>query len=82
MENLRFGSGDQGQRVDRAADVGPEDGVDKAMLLYPAQAGELGGDHRGTEVIAAAVEIDDLRTGTRNGRLDALLELVGRRHDH
>src|ERR671916_2717374 len=80
-KDLRFGSGDEGQRVDRAADIGAEHRVHAAMLLDPAQPRELRGDDGRAEVIAAAVEVDDLRAGARDGRLDTLLELVGGRHD-
>ena len=66
-KDLRFGSGDQGQRMDRAADLGPEDRVHAAMLLDPAQPRELGGDDSGAEVIPAAVEIDDVRARARDG---------------
>jgi hypothetical protein len=77
-KDLRFGSCDQGQRVDRAADVGPEDRVHAAMLLDPAQPGELRGDNGGAEMIAAAVEVDDIGPGARNGRLDALFVSLAR----
>jgi hypothetical protein len=66
--------------MDRAADVGLEHRVDAAMLLDPAQLGELWRGDRRAEVIAAAVEVDDVRASARDGGLDALLELVGRRH--
>jgi hypothetical protein len=32
-------------------------------------------------MIAAAVEVDDVRAGARDRRLDTLLQLVGGRHD-
>ena len=56
----RFGSGFEGQGVDRAADLGAEDRVDAAVLLDPAHARELRGHDRGAEVIAAAGQVHDL----------------------
>jgi hypothetical protein len=44
-----------------------------SIRLRPANAGR--GDD-GAEVIAAAVEVDDLGASARDRRLDALLELV------
>jgi len=66
--------------VDRPADVGPEDRVDAAMLLDPAQLGELGRGDGGAEMVPAAGEVGHLGAGAGDGRLDALPELVGRRH--
>src|SRR5262245_58893658 len=66
----------QGQGVDRAADLGAEDGVDAAMLLDPAHARELLRDDRGAEVIAAAGQVDDLGARPRQRLFDALLQLV------
>ena len=60
--------------------LGPEDRVDAAVLLDPAQAGELRGGDRGAEMVAAAGEVGDLGAGARDRGLDALLELVGGRH--
>jgi hypothetical protein len=62
--------------VDRAADLGPEDRVDAAVLLDPAEPRELRGDDGGAEVIAAAVEVDDLGAGARDGRLATLPEAL------
>src|SRR5690348_8977322 len=59
MVDLRFGSGFQGQRVDRAADLRSEDGVHQAVLLDPAHARELGGGDHGAEVVATPGEVDD-----------------------
>ena len=78
--DLRFGSGGEGEGVDRAADVGSEDRVDATVLLDPAEPRELRGDDGGAEVVPAPVEVDDVRAGARDGRLDTLLQLVGRRH--
>jgi hypothetical protein len=50
------------------------------VLLDPAEPREFGRDDRGPEVIPGAVQVDDIGDGARDGRLDALLELVGRRH--
>jgi hypothetical protein len=73
-------SGFKGQRVDRAADLGPEDRVDSAVLLDSAQPRELRGGHDRAEVVAAAGEIDDLRARAGDGNLDARLQLRGGRH--
>src|SRR3954452_16255085 len=70
----------EGQRVDRPADVGPEHRVDAAMLLDPAQAGELLRDDAGPEMVSAAGEVGHVGLGPRDRRLDTLLELVGARH--
>jgi len=70
----------EGQRVDRAADVRAEHGVDAPMLLDPANARELRGGYAGAEVVAAAGQVDDLCGGARDRCLDPLLELVGARH--
>ena len=79
METL-LRSRDEGQGVDGAADVGPEDRVDAAVLLDPAELRELRRGDRGPEVIPGAVQVDHIGDGARDGRLDALLQLVGRRH--
>ena len=66
--------------MDGAADLGPEYRVDAPVLLDPAHAGELRSGDLGAEVIPRAVQVDDMNDGTWDGRLDALLELVGARH--
>ena len=66
--------------MDGAADLGPEDRVHAAVLLDPAHAGELLRDDSGPEMVPAAGEIDHLGLGARDGRLDALLELIRARH--
>ena len=66
--------------MDRSADVRPEDRVDPTMLLDPAQIGELRRDYARPEVIPTAGEVDNFGRGPGDRRLDALLELVGRRH--
>ena len=66
--------------MDGAADLGPEHRVDTAVLLDAAQSGELGRDHRGAKVIAGSREVRDVGLGTRDRGLDALLEIVRRRH--
>jgi hypothetical protein len=70
----------EGQGVDGAADLGAEDVVDEPVLLDAAQAGELGGDDGGAEVVAAAGEVGDVGARARDRGLDALLELVGAGH--
>ena len=65
-------SGFEGQGVDGAADLGAEHRVDAPVLLDPAHAGELRGHDRGTEMVAAAGEVGDVRAGTGYGGLDAL----------
>src|SRR4051795_6557964 len=78
MASLR--SGLEGKGMDGAADLGSEDRVDPAVLLDAAQLGEVRGDHGGAEVVPAAREVADLGARPRDGRLDALLELVRGRH--
>ena len=70
----------EGKGMDGAADLGPEDRVDTAVLLDAAQAREVRGDDGGTEVVAAAGEVSHVGAGAGYGGLDALLELVRRRH--
>ena len=66
--------------MDRPADVWPEHGVDAAMLLDPAQTGELRCGYGGAEMVAAAGEVGDLGTGARDRGLDTLPKLVSGRH--
>src|SRR3954454_19430634 len=72
--------GDEGQGMDGAADVGPEHRVHTAMLLDAAQPGELGSDDFGAEVVSPACEVDHLGASPWDRGLDALLEIVRRRH--
>jgi hypothetical protein len=67
--------------VDRAADVGSEDGIDPPVLLDPAQLRELRRHHLCPEMVAPAVEVGDISSRTGYGGLDALLELVGMGHE-
>ena len=66
--------------MDRPADLGPEHRVDAAMLLDPAQTGELRCGYGGAEMVAAAGEVGDLGAGARNRDLDSLPKLIGGRH--
>jgi hypothetical protein len=72
---------DEGQSVDGAADLAAENGVDAAVLLDAAEARELVRDHGGAEMVAAAREVNYVRPGAGDRRLDALLELLRRGHD-
>ena len=67
--------------MDRTADLGAEDRVHAAMLLDPAQLGELRGGYRGAEMVAAAGEVGDLGARARDRGLDTLPKLVSGRHD-
>ena len=67
--------------MDRAADVGSEDGVDPPVLLDPAELREFGCHHRCPEMVAPAGEVGDIRSRTGYGCLDALLELVRMGHE-
>jgi hypothetical protein len=80
LAHLSLRSRFEGQRVDRPADVGPEHRIDSAVLLDPAQAGELVRGDAGPEVVPAAGEIGHLGVGPRDRRFDAMLELVRTRH--
>jgi hypothetical protein len=66
--------------MDRTANLLAKDGVDEAMLFDSGAPGEgIGGNH-GTEVIASACVVFDLRASARDRRLDALLYLLLRGH--
>src|SRR5207245_11366951 len=72
----------QRQRVDRAADLAPEDLVYQAVLLDATAARErLRGDRR-AEMIAAARVVLDVRRRAGNSGLYAVLELLRRGHRH
>src|SRR5919108_429821 len=70
----------EGQRVDGAADLRAEHRIHPAVLLDPAQIGELRCRYCCTEVIPAAREVLHLHVRARDRSLDPLLQLVGRRH--
>jgi iron-sulfur cluster assembly protein len=67
--------------VDRPADVGPEHRVDAAVLLNPAHTGELGRGDAGPEMVPASGEVGHLGTGAGDRGLDALLQVIGARHE-
>ena len=66
--------------MDGAAELGAEHVVDEAVLGEAAQAGEGRETTVGPEVVAAAGEVLDLGDGAGNGRLDALLQVLGGWH--
>src|SRR4051794_34057556 len=72
----------EGQRMDRPADVRPDHRVHAAVLLDPAHAGGLGRGHAGAGMVPAAGEIGHLGAGPWDRGLDAVLELLGARHEH
>src|SRR4051794_11055943 len=80
MGKLLRGLGLHAQRVDGAADLAGEDVHHELVLLDAAQAGEGGRHDGGPEVVPAARPVLYLGAGLRYGGLDALLDLVGRRH--
>src|SRR3954451_12725151 len=73
-------SGFEGQGVDGPADLRSEDRVDTPVLLDPAELRELRGHDFRPEVVAAAGEVGDLGAGIGYGSLDALLQLLRKRH--
>src|SRR3954466_7412885 len=77
---ISFGLCRQGQGVDGSADLVAEHRVDHPVLLKAALAGELGGQHGRPEVVAAAGPVLHIGVGAGDGRLDALLDLVGSGH--
>ena len=62
--------------MDRPADLLAEDAVDESVLLDPREAGEGAGAHDRPEMVAPAGVVLDIDQSARNGRLDALLDLV------
>jgi hypothetical protein len=81
MQALLGGRGGlEGEGVDRAADLRAEDVVDQLVLGDAREAGELGRDDGGAEVVPAARPVLHLGRGARQGGLDARLDLVRRGH--
>src|SRR3954454_12395607 len=70
----------QGQGVDGAADLVAEHRVDHPVLLDARLSGEFRRQHGRREMVAPAGPILDVGARVGDGRLDALLDLFGRRH--
>src|SRR4051795_7668456 len=80
MRKLLRGLGLHAQRVDWAADLAGEDVHHELVLLDAAQAREGGRHDGGPEVVTAARPVLYVGAGFGYRGLDALLDLVGRRH--
>src|ERR1700677_705275 len=78
--DLRRGVCLQRERVDRAADLRPEDRVHETVLLDAAETCERRRGDARTEVIATAGVVLDVGARPRNGGLDALLYVLCGRH--
>jgi len=74
------GLGLKGEGVDRPADLGAEDVIYEAVLVYATEAVERGSGHSRAKVVAAAGVVKDLGAGARNRLLDAALQILGGRH--
>src|SRR5947208_6135128 len=70
----------QREGMDRAADLILEDLIHQAVLLDATAAGEGSRRDARAEVIAAARVVLDLGVSARDGGLDALLDVLRRRH--
>src|SRR3954467_4557804 len=59
----------------------PKRGIDRLVLLYPAQPAKAAAHHARGIVVAVAGEVANAHVGVRNGRLDQPLDFA-RRHRH